>query len=160
MRAMYRIAAIATAAMSVAAFAQDQAGTPAPLLEGMGSHRFPVSTNSQLAQRYIDQGVVLSFGFNNQEAHRSFMYATELDPDCAMAYWGAALALGPNLNSGMSKANGRKAAGLVEDAMARIDSATPREQALIRALTARTWTRRTPTRCARLHCSSPTTTTS
>lgn len=139
MLAIPRFAALAVAvtALPLAAFAQGQAGSPAPLLDGMGSHRFPVSTKSQLAQRYIDQGVVLSFGFNNEEAHRSFMYATKLDPECAMAYWGAALALGPNLNSGMSKANGRKAAGLVKEAMARIDSATPREQALIRALTAR-----------------------
>ena len=115
MRAMPRFAAVAVAVTvsSVATLAQGQAGTPAPLLDGMGSHRLPVSTKSQLAQRYIDQGIVLSLGFNNQEAHRSFMYATKLDPDCAMAYWGAALALGPNLNSGMSRANGRKAAGLV-----------------------------------------------
>ncbi|MCH8979153.1 MAG: hypothetical protein IH945_07910, partial [Armatimonadetes bacterium] len=136
---MPRFAALvlAAAVSPAAALAQAQAGTPAPLLDGMGSHRYPVSTNSQLAQRYIDQGIVLSYGFNSQEAHRSFMYATKLDPDCAMAFWGAALALGPNLNSGMSKANGRKAAGLVEEALERLDGATPKEQALINALTAR-----------------------
>ncbi len=126
--------AVAVSVLPVAAFAQAQAGTPAPLLDGMGSHRFPVSTESQLAQRYIDQGLILSYGFNNQEAHRSLMYATKLDPECAMAFWGAAMVLGPNLNSGMSRANGRKAAGLVEEALARLDNATPREQALIRAL--------------------------
>ncbi|MCH7903377.1 MAG: hypothetical protein IH944_02290 [Armatimonadetes bacterium] len=118
----------------IPALSLSQDDAPAPLLDGMGTHKFPVSTDSRLAQQYFDQGFVLCYGFNNQEAHRSFMYATKLDPDCAMAYWGAALALGPNLNSGMSKTKGKKAAELIAEAMKRLDTATPREQALIVAL--------------------------
>lgn len=46
--------------------------TTAPLLEGLGDHTFPVSTRSAQAQRYIDQGLVLAYGFNHKEAERAF----------------------------------------------------------------------------------------
>lgn len=75
-------------------------GRTAPLLEGMGDYTLPVSKNEK-AQRYFDQGMVLMFGFNHAEAERSFLEAAKRDPDCAMAYWGAALALGPNINAVM-----------------------------------------------------------
>jgi tetratricopeptide (TPR) repeat protein len=74
----------------------------APLLKGLGSHTHPVTTRSPLAQRYFDQGLNLTFAFNHAEAVRSFRQAALLDPDCAMAYWGQALALGPNINAPMT----------------------------------------------------------
>lgn len=70
----------------------------APLFEGMGSHHHPVTINSLIAQRYFDQGLVLSFAFNHAEAVRSFRAAQQLDANCAMCFWGEALALGPNIN--------------------------------------------------------------
>ena len=70
----------------------------ARLFEGMGAHTRTVSTENALAQRYFDQGLILSYGFNHDEAVRSFDAAIELDPGCAMAHWGRAYALGPNIN--------------------------------------------------------------
>ena len=57
----------------------------APLLDGLGNHHYPISTEDPLAQRLFDQGLTLAFAFNHQEAARSFRHAARLDPDCAMA---------------------------------------------------------------------------
>jgi len=70
----------------------------APLFEGMGKHRHPITTRDPNAQRYFDQGLVIDFAFNHAESVRSFKAAQKLDPDCAMCFWGEALALGPNIN--------------------------------------------------------------
>ena len=70
----------------------------APRLEGLGSHHFEVSTDSEASQRFFDQGLRLTYGFNHSEALRAFKEAARLDPGNAMAYWGQALVLGPNLN--------------------------------------------------------------
>jgi tetratricopeptide (TPR) repeat protein len=70
----------------------------APLFDGMGSHRHPITTSDPDAQRYFDQGLVIDFAFNHAESIRSFRAAQTLDPGCAMCYWGEALALGPNIN--------------------------------------------------------------
>ena len=77
-------------------------GQIAPVLEGLGDHHQKVTTNSEQAQLFFDQGLKLTYGFNHKEALRSFKEAARLDPDCAMAYWGWALVLGPNLNLPMS----------------------------------------------------------
>ena len=70
----------------------------APLFDGMGDHQRAITTSSSEAQRYFDQGMVLAFGFNHAEAIRSFRAAQRLDDQCAMCYWGEALATGPNIN--------------------------------------------------------------
>jgi tetratricopeptide (TPR) repeat protein len=57
-----------------------------------------IDTKDAGAQRYFDQGMVLAFGFNHAEAIRSFRAAQKLDADCAMCFWGEALATGPNIN--------------------------------------------------------------
>jgi hypothetical protein len=71
--------------------------TPA-LLGGMGSHHHAISTSSPEAQKFFDQGLTLLYGFNHEEAIRSFQRAAELDPSAAMPYWGISLALGMNYN--------------------------------------------------------------
>src|SRR5882762_9045896 len=76
---------------------------PAPLFDGLGSHRHPISTKSKLAQRYFNQGFTLLYGFNHAEAIRSFEGAAQIDPGSAMAYWGMAYAYGPNINMPMSE---------------------------------------------------------
>ena len=74
-------------------------GAPAiPLLDTLGSHVHPVTTDSPEAQRYFDQGLRLLFGFNHGGAIRSFQEAARRDPECAMAHWGIALACGPHIN--------------------------------------------------------------
>ena len=70
----------------------------APLFEGMGSYNRTINTSHPGAQRYFNQGMVMSFGFNHAEAIRSFRAAQRLDPTCAMCFWGEALATGPNIN--------------------------------------------------------------
>lgn len=65
------------------------------LLPGMGSHHHPIATRNPQAQRFFDQGLVLGFGFNHDEAARSFRRAMELDPQAVMPCWGLAWALGP-----------------------------------------------------------------
>ena len=61
----------------------------APLFSGLGSYSVSVTTNSDLAQKYFNQGIIFTYGFNHEEAFRSYREAARLDPDCAMAYWPA-----------------------------------------------------------------------
>ena len=77
----------------------------APLLEGLGAHSMAIITDVPMAQRYFDQGLVLAYGFNHAEAARSFRAAQQLDPTCAICYWGEALVLGPNINALMDPAD-------------------------------------------------------
>jgi tetratricopeptide (TPR) repeat protein len=70
----------------------------APLFDGMGEYHRAITTTDPGAQRYFDQGMVLAFAFNHAEAIRSFRAAQRLDRQCAMCFWGEALATGPNIN--------------------------------------------------------------
>ena len=70
----------------------------APLFDGMGDHTHPITTNNKYVQRYFDQGLTIDFAFNHAESARSFRAGQTLDPNCAMCFWGEALALGPNIN--------------------------------------------------------------
>jgi tetratricopeptide (TPR) repeat protein len=70
-----------------------------PLYDGLGSYSHKVTTNSAEAQRYFDQGFAFLHGFNHRAAIRAFQQAAEIDPGCAMAHWGIALACGPHINS-------------------------------------------------------------
>lgn len=114
-----------------------QGGAVAPRLQNLGNHSFKVTTTSEQAQRYINQGVILAYGFNHAEAARAFAEAARLDPGCAMAYWGHALVLGPNINAPMNPADEPKAHELAKKAMALKQNATPRERAYIEAIAAR-----------------------
>ncbi|MFP3435554.1 hypothetical protein SB781_37975, partial [Paraburkholderia sp. SIMBA_061] len=59
-----------------------------PLFQGLGDHAFPISTSSEKAQAYFNQGLTFIYGFNHFEAQRSFAEAARLDPTCAMCHWG------------------------------------------------------------------------
>jgi tetratricopeptide (TPR) repeat protein len=109
----------------------------ATLLEGLGNYRFPVTSSHPQVQRWFDQGLMLTFGFNHDAAERSFMKAAQLDPDCAMCWWGAALVLGPHVNGAMEPARNHDAWTRLQRAIALAPRATEREQAFIRALAAR-----------------------
>ena len=69
-----------------------------PFFAGLGQHERKVTTDSPKAQRYFNQGLGFYHGFNHGAAIRSFAEATRLDPKCAMAHWGIALASGPHIN--------------------------------------------------------------
>ncbi len=112
-------------------------GSTAPRLQNLGRHRFAVTTRSAQAQRFIDQGMNLAYAFNHAEAGRSFREAARLDPACAMAYWGQAIVLGPNINAPMDTSDERKAHALVAQALERRRGASVREQAWIEALAKR-----------------------
>ncbi|WP_370236318.1 MULTISPECIES: hypothetical protein [Henriciella] len=115
----------------------------APLFEGMGDYHRTISTSSEDANKYFDQGMVLAFGFNHAEAIRSFRAAQTLDPECAMCFWGEALATGPNINvtskgkAVMADADRIAARAAIDKAIALKANATVQEQALIDALSTR-----------------------
>jgi len=111
---------------------------PMPLIDGLGSHTFPVTTKSPEAQKYFDQGLRLLFGFNHGASIRSFEEAVRLDPTCAMAYWGVALANGPHINFPMvPPPNAEAAWQAMQQAQKYADTATPLERDFITALAAR-----------------------
>ena len=107
------------------------------LLERLGDRHHPIKTSSKQAQAYFDQGMALNFGFNHDAAVRSFEAAARIDPDCAICYWGVALALGPNINAPMGPEAGKAAFVAVQQAQALAPEASERERAYIAALAAR-----------------------
>jgi len=110
----------------------------AQIFEGMGTHARSVTTTSPEARAYFDQGLAWMYAFNHDEAIRSFARAAELDPECAMAWWGVALCEGPNYNDPvMTEERSAAAWGALQEARARIDNTSPLERALIEALSER-----------------------
>ncbi len=99
-KSLFVLSAILTAgcAEGVESVEELVARAGAPLFEGMGDFHRVITTSDPGAQLYFDQGMVLAFGFNHAEAIRSFRAAQKLDDQCAMCYWGEALATGPNIN--------------------------------------------------------------
>ena len=109
----------------------------APVFKGLGAHHHPISTKSAQTQAFFDQGVNLLFGFNHAEAIRSFREAARLDPDCAMCWWGVAVALGPNINLPMPPDAVAPAWEALQKAKALAPKASPGERAWIEALATR-----------------------
>ena len=109
----------------------------APLFVGLDVLDFPVSTDNPSAQKYFNQGLVLAYAFNHAEAARSFYYASKLDPEFAMAWWGFANVLGPNYNAGMAEDNYRRAYDAVQKAVELSDNCSEKEKILIRAMAER-----------------------
>lgn len=112
-------------------------GALAPRLLKLGNHQFPVSTTNKNAQLFINQGLNLSYAFNHAEAGRAFREAARLDPNLAMAYWGQALVLGPNVNAPMDPNAEPTALELIKKAISLKAKGSPREQAYIEALAER-----------------------
>jgi tetratricopeptide (TPR) repeat protein len=114
----------------------DQTDAPT-LFDNLGSLHHPITTTSEQAQRFFDQGLRLVYAFNHEEAIRSFEAAADLDSQAAMPYWGIALALGPNINSEMEKKDERRAIEMVQKARRLAGHITSVEQAYIEALVTR-----------------------
>jgi tetratricopeptide (TPR) repeat protein len=110
---------------------------PATIVVGMSSHHHPVSTTNPEAQKFFDQGFAFVYAFNHDEAIRSFKRAAELDPGLAMAYWGIALALGPNINLDVDPEREQAAYEAVQKALPLAANASDNERAYIDALAKR-----------------------
>jgi tetratricopeptide (TPR) repeat protein len=110
----------------------------------LGTHTRPVTTSSPTAQLWFDRGLVWTYAFHHEEAVHCFEAAAAADPDCAMAHWGIAYALGPNYNKPWEFFDERELTRTVERTHAAVErahalaaGATPVERALIEALRAR-----------------------
>lgn len=112
-------------------------GRLVPLFEGLDVYHYKITTKSRLAQKYFDQGFMLNYGFNHAEAARSFKEAARQDPECAMCYWGLAYVLGPNYNAGMQPEVLIPANEALVKAQMYSAKASPKERALINALSKR-----------------------
>ena len=115
----------------------------APLLNGLGSHSFTISSKVEGVQEYFNQGLIMAFAFNHAESIRSFKAAQKLDPNCAICFWGEALALGPNINvtsdgkAIMSPQDRLDAFERMNKAIALIEFASPKEKDFILTLKSR-----------------------
>lgn len=128
---------------TASALAQHQHGSAvitadAPtLFEGLGTLHHKVTTKVPAAQKYFDQGLRLAYAFNHDEAGRSFKEAARLDPTCAMAWWGQALVLGPNINLPMSPEAEKNAYDLTQKALVVSTHSGEGERAYVDALSRR-----------------------
>ena len=111
---MFRRFTLAVLLAPASVFAQ----TPVRLYSDLGNYHKDIGSKVPAAQQYFDQGLRLVYGFNHAEAIRSFARAAELDPSCAMCYWGIAYAYGPHVNAGMDSASGVRAYEAVQQARA------------------------------------------
>ena len=121
-------------------FAQDT--NPVPTLrDDLAVYHRPIKTSSKEAQRWFDQGLVLYYGFNHDAAIACFKKVAELDPKCAMAWWGQAISAGPNINNPhMDEAAAKNAYDAAQMAKSLSHNSSPVEHALIDAVAMRyTW---------------------
>lgn len=114
--------------------ASQASGRQAPIFGDLGHYHYAVTTKSVDAQRYFDQGLTLTYAFNHPEAIRPYAEAARLDPQCAMAWWGVALAYGPNINKPMDPADAPKAWEALSKAREAAKNASEKERGLIEAL--------------------------
>ena len=109
----------------------------APLLDGLGKWDYRVSSSSEKAARYFNQGLALLYGFNHGEAGRSFKTAIRYDSTLAIGYWGVAMVLGPNYNAALNPTSLSDINAAIDKAVEYSKNALPHEQALIHALSKR-----------------------
>jgi len=115
-----------------------QTSPQARLYDGFGNYERPILTDSAEAQVWFNQGMQLLYGFNHDEAIRSFEVAAALDPASPMPHWGIAYAHGVNINDpAMSEERSQLARAAADMAMANIANGSPAEAALVRAVDAR-----------------------
>jgi tetratricopeptide (TPR) repeat protein len=103
----------------------------------MGTHHHPITTSNPQAQAFFDQGFALVFGFNHEEAARSFQHAADLDPRASMPNWGVAWAIGPNYNLPLDDPRAKQAFDAIEKAKSLSVSTSPAERDYIAAMASR-----------------------
>jgi tetratricopeptide (TPR) repeat protein len=110
------------------------AGGDVPLYGNLGTLSFKVGTRNARAQAYFDQGMRWAFGFNHAEAQRAFQAARKEDPKLAMAWWGEAFVLGPNINAPMMPEAVAPAVAALAKAVELAPGAPAKDRAMIAAL--------------------------
>jgi hypothetical protein len=116
----------------------EEFAAPIPLMEEiLGDFHFPISSNSELAQAFFDQGMQMMYAFAKLESARSFREAQIADPNCAICFWGEAWSWGSYLNGAMTTAEAPRALAALNKALALIDNASDKEADLIHALQSR-----------------------
>lgn len=100
MKRLFLLAASACALWGQGSVDKVAPGTEKPVIlyGGTGPWSHVIATRNPEAQKFFDQGLSLTYGFNRYEGLRSFRKAAELDPASPMVYWGMAMALGPYIN--------------------------------------------------------------
>ncbi|HKW13215.1 MAG TPA: hypothetical protein VJS69_01895 [Candidatus Krumholzibacteria bacterium] len=138
---MASLAGFALLLVSSASFAQDDTNPVPNLRSDLAVYHRPIRTKSTEAQKWFDQGLILYYGFNHDAAIACFKKVAELDPACAMAWWGQAISAGPNINNPhMDDAAAKNAYDAAQKAKALSGNASPVEQKLIDAIATRyTW---------------------
>ncbi|MGB7924505.1 MAG: hypothetical protein WCF57_14785 [Pyrinomonadaceae bacterium] len=140
MRTLLRILlllSICGTALSQHSHSSVDATNPIALMSDLGDLHHRVSTGNTEAQRFFDQGLTLVYAFNYPDARRSFQRAAELDPRMAMAYWGVALSLGPNINHDIDAEGEKAPVEAISRALALSASAPEHERLYIEALAKR-----------------------
>ncbi|MBX3239092.1 MAG: hypothetical protein KIT80_09950 [Chitinophagaceae bacterium] len=115
----------------------NEGGKYVTVLPGSGRHRYQVSTQSDSARLYFNQGITMYYSYHPKEALASFMEAARFDTSCAMLYWGQALALGPGYNSGHNYSMSNEVPGMLQQMDEYKETATAKEQELLEAMTRR-----------------------
>ncbi len=124
------------------AFVSSQEKTSSPKqpslsLTAVGRQHHQIQTQSRAAQEYFDQGITLIYGFNHEEAARSFQRAADLDPATPMPLWGIALAVGPNYNMDVDAAREKLAYETIQKAQKLATNAVQMEKDYVAALLTR-----------------------
>lgn len=109
----------------------------APLFDNLGAYQVDITTNNQAARKFFNQGLLLANGFNHLEAARSFREALRQDSTCAMAYWGIAYVLGPNINTSSSLGERSEISNALKGAQKYREQASYWEQYLLDAIRSR-----------------------
>lgn len=115
----------------------EERSPPQALIPNLGDLNFPVTSNSEEAKKFFNQGLTLFYGFNGEEAIRFFRKAAQLDPNMAMAYYGMALAPGTNINIEIDNKCAEFARKQIQRAKSLSANATFLEQDIIMALAVR-----------------------
>ena len=113
------------------------ASSETPLYQNLGTLHHTITTQSERAQQYFNQGLRLTYAFNHDEAIKSFEQGLKHDSTCAMCYWGIAYALGPNINLPMDTSLVKPAWAAAHNAVKYSVAVTPKERAYIDALSKR-----------------------
>jgi tetratricopeptide (TPR) repeat protein len=132
-----RVPIITCAPPGPAILLPDAAGRYAPVFPGWGHHHYSVTTSDDSAQFYFDQGLSLYYSYHLTESAASFKEAEQKDSNCAMAYWGEALAMGPYYNSTYTYKMPPGVLPVLDKMNSLVSAASAKEQDLIAALNQR-----------------------